>query len=145
MVPSYLSSLQQKFLHLKPRPSLWTVWTSNVMAMFRRRLKPPTLQTTLIFHFIFLLVLAISNTKTRVVISFNAPIVPLRLTTQNLKVSLKVLSLSLALCHPDLLLCVGSAKSLSNALHYARQKSSTSMGRSLLKEPAFISVFINTQ
>jgi hypothetical protein len=57
-----------------------------------------------------------------------------------LKVSLKNLSLSLALCHPDLLLCAGSTKSLPNALHYARRKSSTSMGRSPPKEHAFISV-----
>ena len=48
MVPSYLSSLQQKSLHLKPGPSRWTAWTSVIMAMFGRRLKPPTLQMTLV-------------------------------------------------------------------------------------------------
>jgi hypothetical protein len=131
--------------NIKPEPSRWTAWTSNMMAMFGRRFKPPTLQTTLALHFVHLLVLAISNNQTRVVITFNAPIVHVRLMTRNLNVSLKILSLSLALYHPDLLLCAGSAKSLPNALHYARQKSSTSMGSSPPKEPAFISVFINIQ
>jgi hypothetical protein len=37
------------------------------------------------------------------------------------------------LCHPDLFLCAGFAKSLPNALHYAKQKSSTSMGMSLFE------------
>src|ERR1700737_189895 len=145
MVPSYLSSLHPKSHHLNPGPSHWTAWTSNMMAMFGRRLKPPTLQTPLALHFVPLPVLAISNAKTRVVITFNVPIVSLRSTTWNLMGSLKSLSLSLALCHPDLLLCAGSANSLPNALHYAMQKSSTSMGRSPPKEPAFISVLINIQ
>jgi hypothetical protein len=143
MVSIYLSSLQQKFHHLKPEPSRWTAWTSNMMAMFGRRLKSPTLQTMLVLHFVLLPVLAISNAKTRVVITFIAPIVSLRSTTRNLKVSLKILPL--ALYHPDLLLCAGSAKSLPNALYYVRQKYSTSMGRSLPEEPTFISVFINIQ
>ena len=145
MAPSYLSSLQQKCHRFKQGPSRWTAWTSNMMAMFGRRLKPPTLQTTLALHFVLLPVLAISNAKTLVVINFNAPIVPLRSTTQNLKVSLKIIFPYLALCLPDLLLCAGSANNLPNALLYARQKSSTSMGRILPKEPAFISVLINVQ
>jgi hypothetical protein len=61
-------------LHLKPGPSRWTAWTSNMMAMFGQRLKPSTLQTTFVLHFAPLPVLAISNAKTRVVIIFNAPI-----------------------------------------------------------------------
>jgi hypothetical protein len=145
MVPSYLSSMSQKSLHLKPEPSRWTAWTSNMMAIFGRRFKPPTLQTTLTLHFVYLPILAISNAKTRVVITFNAPIVPLRLTTRSLKVSLNILSFFLALCHLDLLLSATSANSLPNALHYARQKSSTSMGRNHLKKPALISVLFNTQ
>jgi hypothetical protein len=116
-----------------------------MMAMFGLRLKPPTLQTTLALPFVPLPVLAISNAKTLVVITFNGPIVPLRSTTLNSKVSVKILSLSQALCHPDLLWFVGSAKSLPNALLCARQKSSTSMGRSHPKEPAFIWVLINIQ
>ena len=97
------------------------------------------LQTMLALHFVSLPVLVISNAKTLVVITFNVPIVPLRSTTQNLKVSRKILSLSLALCHPDLLLCAWSAKSLPNALHYVMQKYSTSMEKSPPKELAFIS------
>ena len=58
MVPNYLSSLQQKSHHLKLGPSHWTVWTSDMMAMFGQKFKPPTLQTTLVLHFIHLLVLA---------------------------------------------------------------------------------------
>jgi hypothetical protein len=114
-----------------------------MMAMFGRRLKPPTSQTTLALLFVPLSVLAIFNAKTLVVITFNALIEPLRSTTQNLKVSLKILSLSLVLYHPDLLSFAGSAKNLQNALLYARRKSSMSMGRSPLREPAFISVLIN--
>jgi hypothetical protein len=68
-------------------------------------------------------VLAISNAKTLVVITFNASIVPPRLTTQNLKVFLKILSLSLALCHHDLFLSAGSANNLPNALLCAMPKS----------------------
>ena len=137
MVPNYLSSLQHKSFNIKPGPSRWMAWTNNMMAMFGRRLKPPTLQTTLALHFVPLPVLAIFNAKTRVVIIFNAPIVPLRSTTQNLKVSLKIIFFSLALCHPDLLLSAGSANNLTNALHYVRQKSSTCMEMSLSKDPAF--------
>jgi hypothetical protein len=84
MAPSYLSSLQQKSLPLNPGPSLWTAWISNMMAMLGLRLKPPTLQTTMALHFVPLPVLAISNVKTLIVITFNAPIVPLRSMTQNL-------------------------------------------------------------
>ena len=116
-----------------------------MMVIFGRRLKPPTLQTTLVLHFVPLLVLAISNAKTRVVITFNAPIVPLKWMTHELKVSLKIFSLSLALCHPDLLLSAGSTNSLPNALHYVRQKSSTCMGKGPSKELAFILVLINIQ
>jgi hypothetical protein len=116
-----------------------------MMAMFGLRLKPPTSQTTLALHFVPLPMLAISNAKILVVITFNDPIVHLRSTTRNLKVSLKIISLSLALCHSDLLLCEGSANSLPNALHYAMPKFSTSMGRSPPKEPAFISVLIDIQ
>jgi hypothetical protein len=145
MVPNYLYFLPQMSPHLNPEPGRWTAWTNNMMAMFGRRLKPPTLQMTLAFHFVPLPVLAISNAKILVVIIFNAPIVHLRSTTLNLKVSLKIFFLSLALCHADLLLCAGSANSLPNALLCAKQKYSTSMGRNHPKEPAFISVFINIQ
>ena len=99
----------------------------------------------LALHFVPLSVLAISNTKTPVVITFNVPIVPLRSTTRNLKVSRKIFSFSLTLCHPDLLRCARSAKSLPNAFHYAMQKYFTSMERSPPEELAFILVLINIQ
>ena len=75
MVPSCLSSLHQKSLHLNPGPSPWTAWTSNMMSIFGQRIKPPTLQTTLALQFVPLPMLAISNAKTLVVITFHAPIV----------------------------------------------------------------------